>query len=131
MRLRTKHLLIALLVFVIEILVATVFADVRFIRSFLSDFLVVILLYHLIKAFRDDEPLALAVAVFAFSCLVEATQYYHLSDALGLRRDSLLSVLMGTSFSWIDIIMYFLGCCTSYIFDSRILSKTTPRIPLQ
>ncbi|MBK9990652.1 MAG: DUF2809 domain-containing protein [Verrucomicrobia bacterium] len=131
MRLRTKHLLIALLVFAAEILVGTVFADVRFIRSYLSDFLVVILLYHLIKGFRDDKPLTLAVAVFVFSCLVEATQYFHLSDALGLRRGGLLSVLMGTSFSWIDIIMYFLGCSTSCILDSRILSKTTPCIPLK
>jgi len=75
MRLRTKHLLIALLLFIAEIMVATVFADIRFIRSYLSDFLVVILLYHLIKGFRDDPPFALAVVVFVFSCFVEVTQY--------------------------------------------------------
>jgi hypothetical protein len=123
MHVRTKHLLIALVVFIAEILVATVFSPVRFVRSCLSDFLVVILLYHLVKAFRPVSPLPLAIAVFLFSCLVEASQYFHLADALGLRRGSLASILLGTSFSWIDILMYFLGCVTSFGVDIFCLRK--------
>jgi hypothetical protein len=124
---RTKHLLIALGVFIAEILVATVFAHVWFIRSFLSDFLVVIFLYHLIKAILEVSSFSLAIAVFVFSCIVETSQYFHLADALGLRRGSLLSILLGTSFSWVDILMYFLGCFTAYVLDSRILSKPQPQ----
>jgi len=117
MHVRTKHLLIALVVFVAEILVATIFSQVRFVRSFLSDFLVVILLYHLVKAFRAFAPLPLAIAVFLFSCVVEVSQYFHLADALGFPRGSLPNILLGTSFSWIDILMYFLGCLTSFGVD--------------
>ena len=120
---RPKHLLIALLVFLAEILVATTFSHIQFIRSFLSDFLVVILIYHLIKAFLDLPPVSLALGVFFFSCVVEVSQYFHLADALGLPRGSLLSVLLGNSFSWLDLLMYLLGCVTSYILDSRFLSK--------
>jgi hypothetical protein len=122
----TKHLLIVLLVFVAEILVATTFAQVRFIRSSISDFLVVILLYHLVKTFRPVSPLRLAIVVFLLACAVETAQYFHLGDVLGFRRGSLHSILLGTSFSWSDILMYFLGCATSYLLDSRFLSRTRP-----
>ncbi len=120
---RTKHLVIVLVVFIAEILVATTFSHIRFIRSFISDFLVVIFLYHFVKAFRAVSPLTLSIAVFIFSCIIEILQYFHLADALGLPRGSLLSILLGTNFSWIDILMYFLGCLTSYYLDSFLLSK--------
>ena len=126
MHIRTKHLLIALVVAIAEILVATVFSQVRFVRSFLSDFLVVILLYHLVKAFRAVSPLPLAIAVFLFSCVVETTQYFHLADALEFRRGSLPSILLGTSFSWIDILMYFLGCLTSFCVDAFCFREAEP-----
>lgn len=123
MHTKTKHLLIALIVFIAEILVATTFSHIRFIRSFISDFLVVIFLYHLVKAFRTVSPLTLSIAVFVFSCVIEILQYFHLGDTLGLPPSSLLSVLLGTNFSWADILMYFLGCLTSYCLDSFLLSK--------
>ena len=123
MHTKTKHLLIALIVFIAEILVATTFSHIRFIRSFISDFLVVIFLYHLVKAFRTVSPLTLSIAVFVFSCVIEILQYFHLGDIFGLPRGSLLSILLGTNFSWIDILMYFLGCLTSYCLDSFYLSK--------
>ena len=127
MRPWTKHLLIVLPVFVAEILVATTFSQVRFIRSSISDFLVVILLYHLVKTLRPVSALPLAIAVFLFACAVETSQYFHLGDALGFRRGGLASILLGTSFSWADILMYFLGCSTSYLLDSRFLSKPRNR----
>jgi DNA integrity scanning protein DisA with diadenylate cyclase activity len=123
MQFKLKHFLIAFFVFVAEILVATTFSHIRFIRSSISDFLVTILLYHLIKAFIEMSPLTLSIGVFVFSCLVEILQYFHLGDMLGLPRGSLLSILLGTNFSWLDILMYFLGCVTSYCLDSFYLSK--------
>lgn len=126
MQFKVRHLLIVVFVFIAEILVATTFAHISFIRSFISDFLVVMLIYHLIKVVVKVTPWRLAVAVFVFSCGVEISQYFHLTDALGLRRGSLVSVLLGNSFSWGDIVMYALGCATSYAIDSRFLSKSKP-----
>jgi len=124
---RTKHLLIALLAFLAEILVATTFARVRWIRSFLSDYLVVILIYHLVKSIRDISPLPLAIAVFLFSCVVETAQFFHLADVLGFHHPSLIRTLIGTSFSWVDILMYLAGCTTSYFVDSFFLSQPKHR----
>jgi len=119
MQVRAKYLLITIGVFIAEILVATTFSGVVVIRSYLSDYLVVILLFCLVKSFWNVSPLVLSLSIFVFACAIELSQYFHLADALGLPRGSLLSILLGTSFSWIDILMYFLGCLTCYLFSKR------------
>lgn len=124
MSIKTQHLLIAVLVFITEILIATTFAHTGFIRPFLGDYLVVILLYHLVKSARDIPPLKMAFSVFVFACLVETAQYFRLADVLGFPRGSVMSIIIGTSFSWADILMYFLGGVTSYGLDRFLLSKT-------
>ncbi len=123
MHIRVKYLLITIGIFIAEILVATTFADIRVIRSYLGDYLVVMLIFYLVKSFYDISPLALSLSVFFFACSVEIAQYFHLADALGLRHGSLFSILVGNSFSWIDIVMYFLGCLTSYCFNARHFLK--------
>lgn len=123
MPLKLQHLLIAFFVFITEILIATTFAHTGFIRPFLGDYLVVILLYHLVKSFRVIPPLKLAVGVFIFACLVETAQYFQLADVLGFPRGSVMSIIIGTSFSWADILMYLLGCATSYGLDRFLLSN--------
>lgn len=128
MSLKTKHLLIALAVLIIEILVATVFSHWRFIRSFIGDYLVVILIYHLVKGLRNFPPLTLVVGVFIFSCCIEIAQYFQLADVLGLERGGVLRIMLGASFSWLDILMYLLGCITSYCFDVYFLSKNRSKL---
>lgn len=124
---RIRYLLLAVTIFIVEILIATVFSDITFIRAFLGDYLVVILLYCLIRAFWSASPLILSGAVFLFACAVEAAQALGLADALGLPAGSLLRTLIGTSFSWIDILMYFLGCLTTFLLDSIHLRRHTVR----
>ncbi|HNT76169.1 MAG TPA: DUF2809 domain-containing protein [Anaerolineae bacterium] len=120
---KTKHLLIAIALFIVEILIATVFSHIKFVRAYLGDFLVVMLLYHIVKIFYDVAPLTLAALVFSVACGVEVSQYFHLADIWGLPRGSLLSILIGTDFSWIDILMYFLGSLTAYLADSHLIPQ--------
>jgi hypothetical protein len=118
MRIRAKYLLITLGLFIAEVLIATTFSHSRFIRSYLGDYLVVILLYCLVKSFYDVSPLVLSISIFVFACGVEIAQYFRLADVLGLRPGSTLSILLGTSFSWIDILMYFAGSLTAYFANT-------------
>lgn len=83
----------------------------------------VILIYHLVQSVRDVPPRRLAIAVFLFSCAVETAQYFHVADVLGFHHPSLIRTLIGTSFSWIDILMYLAGCMTSYVVDQRFLRQ--------
>jgi hypothetical protein len=81
----------------------------RIIRPYGGDFLVVILLYCLVRSFWDLPILLTAVSVLIFSYLVEIAQYFRLADRLGFKRHSLACVLLGSYFSLTDIISYTLG----------------------
>ncbi len=124
---RTKYFLIAVLIFICEVLIATKLSGFKFIRENFGDFLVVILLYFIVKMVRDFPPLPLAICIFVFAVIVEITQYFHLSDELGFRRGSLISILMGTNFSFYDILMYLLGTITAYGFDSAVFRKRSTK----
>ena len=119
---RTRHLLIALSIFIAEIGVG--FSTIRFVRGFVSDFLVVILIFHLVKAFVNVPRAALALGVLAFAVAVEVSQYFHLADLLGFARGGLPGILLGNSFSWYDILMYILGCATAFLLDAFGVSKS-------
>lgn len=128
-RVRGLHLAIALAVFVVEVLIATTFAHVAFVRASLGDYLVVVLLYHLVKAATLARPRPLAVGVFLFACLVEGIQWWHPADLLGLRPGSVLAIVLGNSFSWADVLMYALGCLTAWQLDARLLSRSPTVAP--
>jgi hypothetical protein len=116
-------LLTALVIFILEILIATTFAKIGFVRSYLGDYLVVMLICQRIQSIRPISPWPLAMGVLFFSCAVETAQFFHIVDVLGLQRGSLLRMLIGTHFSWMDLLMYGLGCMTSYLIDTRLLRK--------
>jgi len=117
MGLRLRYGLLALLVLVIEIVIATTHAP-PFVRASLGDLLVVILLYFLVKAIHDFRAMPLAIGVFSFACLIEGLQYIHLVDLLRLRHGSVLAIMIGNTFSFGDIAMYALGCLTVLGLDT-------------
>jgi hypothetical protein len=118
------HLSLALAIFVTEVLIATVLSRVPFVRASLGDYLVVMLIYHFLQGCHTFSPRSLAVGVFLFACLVEGAQYLHLASVLGLRRGSVLAIILGSTFSWSDILMYLLGCLTSWTLDARLIRPT-------
>jgi hypothetical protein len=114
-----RSALITLVLFCCELVIATVFANTNVIRGSLGDILVVILLYHLVLTCVDLPPIPLAVAILAFAILVEGAQYIGLADRLGFARGSIPSILIGTTFSWEDILMYTIGALLAVVSDPR------------
>lgn len=105
------YFLISIIIFVIEILIATVFSNIFFVRAYLGDVIVVMLLFTLVKSFliiKNNHILILGI--FLFSCLVEWAQYFHIAEKMGLPPGSIMYVIVGNSFSWIDIACYAAGC---------------------
>lgn len=98
---------IAFLLFLAEVIIA-LYCEPGFIRSYFGDVLVTVLLCALVRSAFTDS-LWVAPLVFVFSVFVEWTQYIHLSSFLGV-EDTVLGVIMGTSFSWWDILCYLSGC---------------------
>jgi len=123
MNLRIKYLLITVLIFVCEILIATKLSGFKFIRENFGDFLVVILLYFAVKTIRDFPALPLAISIFVFASAIEISQYFHLADALGLRRGSVLSIALGNNFSFYDILMYLAGSIAACAIDVWFFQK--------
>ncbi|WP_346983565.1 DUF2809 domain-containing protein [Chryseobacterium sp. POE27] len=106
-----KYFLFSIFLFFIEVLIATVLKDIFFIRAYLGDVIVVILLYTLVKSFviiKDTRKLILGI--FIFSCLIEWTQYFNIADKVGFQPGSIMYIIVGNSFSWIDIACYAAGC---------------------
>lgn len=111
------YFLISLCIFIIELLIATVFNKIFFVRAYLGDVLVVMLLFTLVKSFifiKNNYNLILGI--FLFSCLVEWAQYFHIAEKLGLQPGSIMYIIVGNSFSWIDIACYAAGCSLLFLF---------------
>jgi hypothetical protein len=121
MKRRRVYLSCAIALFAIEVLIATKLSHLGFVRSSLGDVLVTMLLYCAALAIRDFERVRLAAAVFAFSCLVEAAQYFQLAPALGLAPGSVLRVMIGDSFSLADVACYLAGCAVALAADRAAL----------
>lgn len=98
----------AIALFLIEVFIGMYVHD-RFIRPYVGDFLVVILLYCLVRSFWNKPAQLVGLAVLAFSFVLEFLQYYNLVNLLGLQDYKLARIVIGTSFAWEDLIAYALG----------------------
>lgn len=103
-----NYFFLTILFFAIEVVIA-VFVHDTVIRPYIGDFLVVILLYCLVRSFFNTTVFATAIGVLIFSFIIEATQYFHLVNLLGLQHSKLARVIMGNYFAWMDIVTYTAG----------------------
>ncbi|HFC92738.1 MAG TPA: DUF2809 domain-containing protein [Leucothrix mucor] len=118
---------LAIILFITEVIIATKLNDYHFIRHYIGDFLVVILLYFMLKVVINVSSKPLAISIFIFATVVEIAQYFHLADQLGLAQGGLARIVIGTSFSVSDLVMYALGCIVVYWFDLLVIRKLQER----
>ena len=105
---KIKYFILFILLFITEVLIA-LYIDDDFIRPYFGDFLVVILLYCLVKSFINLPVFTSAILVLLFSYLVETLQYFNIVHHLGLSHSKLAKTIIGTYFTWVDILAYTLG----------------------
>lgn len=111
MKFRFNYFLLTILLFVVEVLIATVWKENVFLRSYIGDVLVVALIYTFILSFfRIKNKNALILGVFIFSVFIEVLQYLNIAEFLQLRQGSWQHIVVGSSFSWWDIVCYAVGC---------------------
>ncbi len=99
---------LAILIFIIEVLIALFVKD-NFVRPYVGDVLVVILMYCFAKSFLRVPVRLLAMSVLAFSFIIEALQYVKIVERLGWEKSQFARTVIGTSFAWADIIAYMVG----------------------
>lgn len=115
----STYFLLALLLFVTEVLIALYVHD-QIIRPYIGDVLVVILMYCSVKTIFDYPIKPTAIAVLIISFTIEVLQYLNIVEKLGLQDNKLAATVIGTSFSWVDICAYILGFFLVLAFEKLI-----------
>jgi len=86
------------------------FVHDNFVRPYVGDVLVVILIHCALRVVFPGRPRLLPAYAFLFACLVEFTQHIHLLDLLGLAHITWLRIVIGGTFDWADNACYGVGC---------------------
>jgi Protein of unknown function (DUF2809) len=113
-----KYAAIASLLLAIEVFIAIFIKD-GFIRPFIGDVLVVILIYSLLRSFLKTDRNKLAIAVLLFSFTIEILQYFNLVDRLGLRNNRVAAIAIGSTFDWKDLLAYSIGIAIVLWLENR------------
>lgn len=112
-----KYFYFTLTLFCIEVFIA-VFINDAFIRPFIGDVLVVILIYCFLKAFWNINSSIAALSVFVFACTVEILQYFNLVNKLGLQNNQIATIIIGNTFDPKDIFAYAIGTVIIFILEN-------------
>lgn len=106
---RLFYALCTLVLFVIETLIALYVRD-AIIRPYVGDILVVVLVYCFVRIVINSPYRWLPLAVFLFACCIETLQFFHAAELLGLQRNTVARIVLGSVFDWKDILCYAIGC---------------------
>ena len=115
-RFHAFYFLSTLLILGIEMLIA-LYAHDTIIRPYGGDVLVVMLIYSFVKSFVNTPVLPTAFSVLLLAVAIESLQYIKIVNRLGLQHSTLATVVIGTSFSWLDIASYVLGIAVVVVFE--------------
>lgn len=113
---RILYLLIFCGLLAIEVVIA-LFVNDSFVRPYVGDVLVTLLLCCLCRVIVPSKIRLLPIYVFVFAACVEIGQYFNLVALLGLADNRILSVALGRTFSWADLVCYAVGCVAAFLLD--------------
>lgn len=121
----TRYILFTLLLLAVEIFIA-IFVHDQFIRPFFGDFLAVIFVYCGLRIFNHNI-LKTALISLLIAFFIEILQYFKFIEITGLIKYKVLAILIGNSFSWLDILAYTFGFVFTLLIENfeilRILCK--------
>lgn len=105
-----------MLLIIVEFLIATYLKN-GFIRHTFGDFLVVILLYCLIKSFINIKPLTTGIVVLIIAYSIEFLQLFQFLKFLNLQDNYTAQLILGSTFQISDLVAYTLGIISILIFE--------------
>lgn len=124
---RPNYLVVATVLFVVEVAIACGSIPGAFMRNSAGDVLVIPFLYFFLRGMTTSIPsVALGVSL-AGGLTAELLQYLHLVDLLGLKHGSLLAIVLGSTFSGSDLLMYGIGGVLAVWLDVCVLQKRRTR----
>ena len=125
---RIGYAVVAFAILIAEVLIALYVRD-AFVRPYGGDILVTLLICCILRVVWPQRyRLPIAGGVLAFAVLVEVGQYFGLVYLLGLGHIEFFRILIGTGFSWWDMLCYAVGCILFVAVDSAVSRLTRSRI---
>jgi hypothetical protein len=100
-----------------------IFSGNRFIRGFIGDIIVILLVYFFIKIFSDFHALKLTLFTLAIAFTTEFLQYLRLTSYLGLEHNPLALLIFGSVFDPYDLVAYTIGAILVYFIDTRLIKR--------
>ncbi|WP_298498913.1 DUF2809 domain-containing protein [uncultured Algibacter sp.] len=119
MKLNKTYLLLTILLFTIETLIA-IYLKTGFIRHTFGDFLCVILLYCFFKTFIEGHHFKIAVIVLVIAFTVEFLQLTNFLELFNLHNNQLAKLILGSTFQISDLVAYTLGIISVIILEYKI-----------
>lgn len=117
-----RFFLLTIVFFVTEVLIALYVKD-DFVRPYVGDYLVVMLIYCAVRTFIKANPVKVAIAVLLFAYMIEVLQYFRIVDRLGLSGNPVAKTVIGYGFEWWDMLAYTLGVLTILLVEYRLMNK--------
>ena len=122
-RIRIGYAIATFLILAAEVFIALYVRD-AFIRPYGGDILVTLLLCCMIRiVLPRGYRLPIAGGVLAFAVRVEVGQYFGLVYLLGLGHVEFFRIIIGTGFSWWDMLCYAVGCGIFAAVDSGMTAR--------
>ncbi len=119
MTFKKTYFILFLILFLIEASIAY-FLKTGFIRHTFGDFLVVILLYCLLKSFLNAKPITMAIIVLVISFIIEFLQLTPFLEWFNLHDNTFAKIILGSTFHISDLVAYTLGVITIIIAESKL-----------
>ena len=122
MRKRILYILATIILLGIEVFIALFIRD-KFIRPYVGDVLVVVVLYTFVRCFVPEKIKLLPIYIFLFSAGVEVLQYIQIVKILGLQDNPFFATLIGTTFDVKDVVCYGVGCILLGIYELWVFQR--------
>lgn len=121
LNLRIVYAVLFIVILIVEVLIALFVKD-NFIRPYGGDILVTVLICCFVRIFVPKKLNLLPVWVFLFALAIEIGQYFDYVSLLGLSDSKFFCIVLGTSFSFIDVLCYAIGCVVFFVGE-KILRR--------
>ena len=126
MKIRILYAVATLLLLLTEVFIALYVHD-DFIRPYVGDVLVVIVIYTFIRMIIPAKCRLLPLYIFIFAAGVELLQLAKIVEILGVEDNIFLKTLIGSVFDVKDIVCYAVGCVILGVYEWIRTRKDTAR----
>jgi hypothetical protein len=119
MTFKRTYFVLFIIILLIEVCIVY-FLKTGFIRHTFGDFLVVILLYCLLKSFINFKPITMAIIVLFISFIIEFLQLTLFLEWSNLHDNTFAKTVLGSTFHVSDLVAYTLGILAVLIIENKL-----------